>query len=127
MDIRLLALLAISVLGIVPFWSSIFAASPLRTLRRIARRFDTSHSVGYSIATNARVTSEELDAIATDSNQYLRCLVAAHPRASHGTLRRLASDSSHMVRLKLLANPQTPEEVSALVALEMMVAGSLKR
>lgn len=112
---------------VVPLWSSVFAAAPFKFMRRIARRFDSSHMVGYTIAKNIRVTPEELDNIAGDSNQYLRSLVAAHPQANHDTLRILARDESRMVRLRILENPRAPEDLSALVALEMMAEGPSSR
>lgn len=109
----------------VSFWFTLLAASPLAFVRKAARRFDSSLSVAYAITSNVRVTSEELDVIADDTNQYLRCVVASHPFASPDTLRRLGTDESRMVRGRLLGNPRTPEDVAALIALEMMVDGSL--
>ena len=118
------ALLAVGVTVLIAsFWSALFAASPFTFLRTIARRFDSSLSIAYAIAGNIRVTPEELDDIANDSNQYLRCVVAAHSSANPETLRRLSQDESRMVRLRLLENPRTPDDVAALVALEMMVDG----
>jgi hypothetical protein len=110
---------------IYSFWSVLFASSPFTAMRKMARRFDKSHSVGYNIAANIRVTAEELENISHDSNQYLRRVVAAHRRTPVDTLRRLSKDDSPMVRASLLENPSTPEDVSTLLALQMMVDGTL--
>lgn len=103
------------------FWGAMFAFSPFSALRRFARRRDRSHELALIIAGNPRVTAEELADIAKDSNQYLRSLAAHHPVTSPETLRSLATDESRIVRKALTENPNTPEDVSALLALEMMV------
>lgn len=118
--IAALAFAAICVLLYI-YWSTIFAISPFAFLRRLARRYDKSHATGFAIVMNPRVTAAELADIATDSNQYLRRLAAEHFRTDEATLRSLARDESRVVRTSLIENPNTPGDVSALIALEMMV------
>jgi hypothetical protein len=109
------------------FWSVLFAASRFTFMRKMARRFDQSHSVGYNILSNIRVTPGELENLSHDSNQYLRRVVASHRNTPEDTLRRLSKDDSPMVRASLLDNPKTPDDISTLIALEMMVDGTLRK
>lgn len=111
----------VALVFIVDYWAIFFARSPFRFLRKLARNLDKSIVVAFEVAQNHRVTPDELHALSTEANQYVRCLVARNPRTGADTFRIIANDPAPAVRHAIMENPNAPEDVSTLIALEMMV------
>ena len=86
-------------------------------IREKLKKSSNKYIRGLFIEDERLYSNENLTRGMKDKSEYVRALVAAHPKASAEMLEKLSTDDAVEVRTAVKNNPHTPAEVKALMAL----------
>ena len=95
---------------------AIHPLTPAEVVQKISKS-SNQYLRGLFIEDERLFSEEALKKGVKDKSEYVRSLVASHPKTSIEMLEQLASDKSAEVRSAVANNPKTPLEVKAMMAL----------